>query len=124
MCVVVPRFVEEYVPPHLFATLAPFFTVASAVGNLVANLGGLLLPPDDASSEELLEVTEWRYLFAFPLIPLVLLIVHLLVNIKRESPKFLLCCGKEEEFHEAVCRIYKFSEENHDKELAEAKEYI
>jgi len=116
--------VEEYVPPHLFSTLAPIFTVAQAVGNLLAVLGGLLLPPDDASSKELLGVTVWRYLFAFPAIPLILVLIHLLVNITGESPKFLLMHGedndkdKDKEFHDAVCKIYDMSgetEENHNK---------
>jgi len=94
---------EEYVPPHLYSTLAPFFSITWAIGNLLAVLGGLLLPPDDASSEELLDVTVWRYLFAFPAIPLILCLIHLLVNIRGESPKFLLMQGKDKEFHEAVC---------------------
>jgi len=118
-CVAIPRYVEEYVPPHLFSTLAPLFTVAQAVGNLLAVLGGLLLPPDDASEEELLSVTLWRYLFAFPVIPLLFVLIHLLVNITGESPKFLLMQGKDKEFHDAVCKIYEmpglYGEENHEK---------
>jgi len=98
---------EEYVPPHLYSTVAPCFSVCSGIGNLLAVLGGLLLPPDDASSEELLDVSVWRFLFAFPLVPLTLVLIHLLVNIRGESPKFLLMQeGKDKEFHDAVCKIY------------------
>jgi len=86
----VPRYIEEYVPPHLVSTNVAIHVICVALGALLANLGGLLLPPDDANSEELLNDTMWRYLFAFPVLPLGLLLIYLLLDITGESPKFLL----------------------------------
>jgi len=62
----------------------------------------------------------WRYLFAFPALPLIFVLIHLLVNITEESPKFLLMQGKDKEFHNAVCRIYdmgKHESGDHEKKI-------
>jgi hypothetical protein len=51
MAVAAPRFLEEYVPPHLYKTISPFFSAAIPFGQLLALMGGLILPPDDSSNE-------------------------------------------------------------------------
>ena len=88
--VAVPRFVEEYIPPHLFSTLSPVFNLAKAIGNLVAVLSGLLLPPDTSSQATLAACTTWYYVFGFPIILLLPVLVLLLFAIPIESPKFYL----------------------------------
>ncbi len=52
MCVAGPLLVDVYVPPHIFSTCAPIFTIAGPFGSFVCLLGGLLLPPDDAPTKE------------------------------------------------------------------------
>jgi hypothetical protein len=59
----VPRFIEEYVPPHLYSLLAPIWSVASGLGQLIAVFGGMILPPDSSPKEELANSEMWRYLF-------------------------------------------------------------
>jgi MFS family permease len=75
MTVAGPRMVEEYVPPHLYSTLAPFFTIAGPFGAFICLLGGLLLPPDGASQSQLDANTTWRYIFGFPIVVQVLLLI-------------------------------------------------
>ena len=43
---IIPRFVEEMVPSHLFDRLAPIFNFTQCLGTLFAYLGGELLPED------------------------------------------------------------------------------
>jgi len=68
MAVAAPRFLEEYIPPHLYKTISPFFTAAMPFGTFLALLGGLILPPDDSSHEVLYNNESWRILFGFPIV--------------------------------------------------------
>ena len=49
MAVAAPRFLEEYVPPHIYKVMSTFFTAAMPFGTFLALLGGLILPPDDST---------------------------------------------------------------------------
>jgi len=64
--VAVPRFVEEYVPLHLFSSFAPIFTAFSMLGSLIATIFGIILPPDGSSTQVYLDSYTWRILFGFP----------------------------------------------------------
>ena len=68
MAVAAPRFLEEYVPPHLYVSISPFFSAAMPFGTFLALLGGLILPPDDSSYEVLSTNETWRILFGFPML--------------------------------------------------------
>lgn len=76
LTVAVPRCVEEYTPSHLYSTISPFFCAASALGTLISYFLALLLPPDSAPKAELANSDAWRYLFGFPIIVQVCLILH------------------------------------------------
>ena len=90
MCVAGPRFVEEYIPAHLYSTLSPVFCVMGSLGGLVAVAGGLILPPDSSVNHILVNDTTWRYLFGFPLLPQLAIIIAFVFFIRFESPKFYL----------------------------------
>lgn len=90
MTVAGPRMVEEYVPPHLYSTLAPIFTIAGPFGAFICLLGGLLLPPDGAPESQLEDNNTWMYIFGFPIVVQLLLLAHMVCGIRTESPKFLL----------------------------------
>jgi len=90
MTVAGPRMVEEYVPPHLYSTLAPIFTIAGPFGAFICLLGGLLLPPDGAPESKLESNTTWMYIFGFPIVVQLLLLLQMFCVIRTESPKFLL----------------------------------
>ena len=104
--IAVTRFQEEYIPPHLYSMLGPTFAVSCTVGSYVATISGLLLPPDTSSEKTLEHVTIWRYIFGFPLVPLVIaLLVHFIL-IKHEPPKFYLMRDEDEKAEQVIKQIY------------------
>ena len=48
LCVAIPRYQEEVVPPHLTSSLQPAFVVAQAFGCLASAFLAYCLPPDDS----------------------------------------------------------------------------
>jgi MFS family permease len=89
-CIAIPRFTEEYVPPHLYSILSPVYIFSIQVGTISAVLSGLLLPPDKDKPDILRENQIYHYVFAFPLIPFSLCLLLMFLVIDTDSPKFYL----------------------------------
>lgn len=103
------RMVDEYVPLKLFSTCSPVFAVALNVGTLIATFTALMLPPETASLKQLENNTTWRYIFGFPIVLFLIVILGMLIFVKTDTPKFLLQTD-EIEAEIAIRQIYIIEE--------------
>jgi MFS family permease len=84
------------VPPHLFSTCAPIWNVACALGQLIAVFGGMILPPDNSLPSVLASSGKWRWLFGLQSVFLIFILLHMVLVIRWDSPKFYLMQGTKE----------------------------
>lgn len=61
-CPVIPKYIEETVPAHLFEPLCALYLAAQSTGGLIAFMSGAILPKN--SDKEALKATNiWIYPF-------------------------------------------------------------
>lgn len=85
---IVPRFIEEESPSHLYDQVAPTYCFSQTVGTICAYFLGAILPADD-DTEALLETNRWLVIYAyFPLALYFLTIISFIFIVKYEPVKY------------------------------------
>jgi len=110
------RMVDEYVPLQLFSTYSPIFSFSLNVGSLIATFSAVVLPKDKATHEELAANESWRYIFGFPIVFFVIVIIGMLTIVRTDTPKFLLQKDLEAA-KESINVIYEIDEDNSEVEI-------
>ena len=67
---------------------------------------GLLLPPD-TDVHALVSSDMWRFIYGFPAVLYLVMIVLLLTVVRHDSPKYSLVMGKKENCIAVINQIYK-----------------
>ena len=104
--VVVPRYIEEYIPVQVYSTCLSTYCFSNNIGNLFALFSGLILPPD-TDKEALIASNMWFLIFAFPLLFYLIILALLSTVVIRESPKFSLINEHKEECIAVIHQIYR-----------------
>ena len=63
---------------------------------------GAILPPDDASEEELKANTSWRYIFAVQPLMYIITIVLFFVFVRMDTPRFYISTNQDEKAKLAI----------------------
>ena len=106
-CVIIPKYMIETVPIHLFDVFGPLFNVFCGCGLLAAySIGGIL--PDNDDTEALEKTELWRIIyFYFPLTLFLISVVGFLTILREDSIKNLIITGKHAEARVHLCKVYK-----------------
>jgi len=86
---IIPRYVEEMVPFHLFERIAPIYNFTQSMGTIFAYLGGELLP-DDKDTKKLETTQNWRIIFFYFPAALYAIMLFLFIFYIRWDPVKLL----------------------------------
>jgi len=82
----------------------PFIAGSAALGLMIALLSGAFLPSD--KSKNLEHDQTWRYIFAFPLVLLIIQLIVTFTYYKEDTIKFCVNSGKYEEAETFIKKAY------------------
>lgn len=103
-CPIIPKYIEETVPAHLFEPMIASYLVAQAIGTMSAYFLGALLPPN-SDTEALKKTNTWLYPFViFPIALNIIGYIGFFNVVQQDSIKFLI---KKKNFAEAKKHIAK-----------------
>ena len=103
---IIPRFLEETSPAHLYDMLGPTYCFSKCLGEMFAYFLGALLP-DDTNHLSLYDTRRWLFIYAFPIVMFSCTILGMLFVIKQDSIKFLVVKGNTKEAMKHIKAIYK-----------------
>ena len=103
--------VDEYVPLTVYNKVTPIFSFCINLGTTIAAFTAVILPKDEASTEVLAQNTSWRYIYAFPILLYLLVLIGLFLFVPTDTPKYYLIQGDREKAAEVVRRIYKCADQ-------------
>ena len=93
---IIPRYIQETIPPHLYEPVGAFFVTCQTCGENFSFLLGEILP-DNESPEELMETEAWRVnYFVIPASLFLFTLLAMHFTIKYESIGYLI----NQELHE------------------------
>lgn len=105
-----PRYIEEYLPLDYYTIGALVFVVSQNIGSCLGMYDGLLLPREYNNPDyhqQLVDYSDWRYIFGFPFLLFTILIIQLLFFIRSEGPKFYIVRGQKEIAIRVIHDIYE-----------------
>lgn len=93
---IVPKFIEETVPAHVWGSMGVILQTASAVGTLISYLLAEVLP-EDTDEKDLKATVNWIYPYlVFPAGVQVMALLFFLTVLREDSIKYLILSGKTE----------------------------
>ena len=104
--VATPRYIEEYVPVHVYSACVGTYCFSQNLGNLFATFSGLLLPPD-TDPQRLIESNMWYFIFAFNFVFYGIMVTLLLSVVRFDSPKYSIVKNKMNDCISVIHQIYK-----------------
>jgi len=106
---IAPKFMEESIPGHTYEAGIAGFMISQALGNMIANLGGAILP-DENDTIALVNTNAWLVLYVYFPVGNILLLIFLLLTVIRSEPiKFLVVQGRDIEAIAAIRQMYKYA---------------